>query len=196
MAQSGWTDVRPRARTIAVVAVACAAGLVVDLAGSLKAQSGQTVTTVAAVPAAPQTQGGQRGGPSPGSLLWAEHCAGCHGTGASAGRAPMLFDEAWLNRVGDADIIRTIENGVPNTEMPAFSSAFTDQQIFQLVQHIHTETAAVHRQLTNSPTHQLTNSPNDWPDGRVVDRRGGRLRRDSAQPGRSVPTTSRGRVTA
>jgi len=48
-----------------------------------------------------QQPGGRGGGPSPGAPLWAEQCAGCHGTGATAGRARNLFDEAWLNRVDD-----------------------------------------------------------------------------------------------
>ena len=40
--------------------------------------------------------GGGRGGP--GATLYAENCAGCHGTDLSGGRTRSLFDEKWLER--------------------------------------------------------------------------------------------------
>jgi glucose/arabinose dehydrogenase len=94
--------------------------------------------------AAQQPSGGRSGGPSPGAVLWTEQCAGCHGTGATAGRARNLFDEAWLNRVDDARMTNAIKNGLPDTEMPAFGASLSDQQIFQLIQHIRTQTAVAH----------------------------------------------------
>ena len=96
---------------------------------------------VAAPPAggAPQAPGGGGGrGPSPGSLLWNDKCAGCHGT---AGRALNLFDDAWLSRMDDGRITASIKAGVPGTEMPAFGGGLTELQIFQLIQHIRTATA-------------------------------------------------------
>jgi len=75
---------------------------------------------VVGIGAAPQQPGGRGGGPSPGAVLWTDHCAGCHGTGAAAGRARNLFDEAWLNRIDDARMTDAIRNGVANSEMPAF----------------------------------------------------------------------------
>ena len=89
---------------------------------------------------APQTPGRGGGGgrgPTPGSLLWADMCAGCHG----GGRAPNLFDEAWLSKTDDARIGHAIKNGVTGTEMPAFASGLTDLQVFQLIAHIRTATA-------------------------------------------------------
>ncbi len=97
---------------------------------------------------APQGRGGANAGPPPGALLWTEHCAGCHGTGQSAGRAPNLFDAAWLDRVDDARITNTIRNGVPDTEMPAFGASLNEQQIFFLIQHIRRESAAAHPRPT------------------------------------------------
>ena len=92
--------------------------------------------------AAPQAPGARSGGPSPGAAMWMDQCAGCHGTGVSAGRAQNLFDDAWLNRVDDTRMTNAIKNGLRDTEMPAFGSSLSDQQIFQLIQHIRTQTAA------------------------------------------------------
>ena len=111
------------------------------LAASMAVAVTVVVTAQVATPAAaPQTPGGGGGGrgPSPGSLLWNDKCAGCHGT---AGRAPNLFDEAWLGRTDDSRITAVIKNGVPGTEMAPFGGALTELQIFQVIAHIRTATA-------------------------------------------------------
>src|SRR5439155_11400183 len=92
--------------------------------------------------AARQTPGARSGGgPSPGAVLWMDQCAGCHGTGVTAGRARNLFDDAWLNRVDDTRMTDAIKYGLPDTEMQAFGTSLNDQQIFQLIQYIRTQTA-------------------------------------------------------
>ena len=103
-----------------------------------------SIVVVVGTVAARQPPGGRGGGPSPGAVLWTEQCAGCHGTGAAAGRARNLFDEAWLNRVDDQRMTNAIENGMPDTEMPAFGASLNERQIFQLIQHIRTQTATAH----------------------------------------------------
>jgi aldose sugar dehydrogenase len=92
--------------------------------------------------AAPQTPGGGGGGrgPTPGSLLWTEKCAGCHGTATAPGRGPNLFAEAFLARE-DAHIASAIKSGVPGTEMPPFGPGLTDLQIFQVILHLRTASA-------------------------------------------------------
>jgi aldose sugar dehydrogenase len=85
-----------------------------------------------------------RGGPSPGSLLWTDQCAGCHGNDSAGGRAPSLFDQKWLDGTTDEHIADAIKHGVPNTEMEGFP-ALTDEQIFQLIAHIRTQTGAPYR---------------------------------------------------
>ena len=72
-------------------------------------------------------------GPLPGAAIWTEKCAGCHGTGAEPGRAPNLFDEAWLNRHDDARVSDTIKAGVTATEMPGFASSLSDLQVFLVI---------------------------------------------------------------
>ena len=80
--------------------------------------------------------GGGRGGANPAIALYAEHCAGCHGTDLAGGRAPSLFNEQWLATMADARLTASIRNGVANAGMPAFGSLVTDDQIWQLVQYI------------------------------------------------------------
>jgi mono/diheme cytochrome c family protein len=99
---------------------------------------------VATPPAgAPQTPGGGGGGrgPGPGAPLWTENCAGCHGTVSAAGRAPNLFDDAWLAKNDDPRIVGTIKAGVTGTEMPPFGSSLTELQIFQVAQYLRTASA-------------------------------------------------------
>jgi aldose sugar dehydrogenase len=96
-----------------------------------------------------------RGGPTPGSLLWADRCSGCHGNDSAGGRAPSLFDQKWVDSTTDAKMVSTIKNGVPNTEMTGFGATLTDEQIFQLIQHIRTQTGAPYR-----PRAQFVDAPN------------------------------------
>lgn len=89
----------------------------------------------------PPAGGGGNRGPSPGSLVYNEYCSGCHGTPGATGRAPNLFDEAWLSKMSDAQIARKIGDGATGTEMPAFGAMLNDLQIFQTVQHLRTAAA-------------------------------------------------------
>jgi glucose/arabinose dehydrogenase len=96
-----------------------------------------------------------RGGPTPGALLWAQHCSGCHGNDSAGGRAPSLFDQKWVDSTTDDKIVSAIKNGVPNTEMTGFGASLTDEQIFQLIQHIRTTSGAPTR-----PRAQFVEAPN------------------------------------
>ena len=129
-------------RLITGLVIVCAAWVIVSVGEVVKAQ-------------APGV--GRVGGAAAGATLFTEQCAGCHGTGATVGRALNLFDQAWLNSIDDARITNTIKKGVPNTEMPAFGS-LNDQQIFELIQHIRNQTAVA------APPQKFVASP----DGVVV----------------------------
>ena len=96
-----------------------------------------------------------RGGPTPGSLLWTAQCSGCHGNDSAGGRAPSLFNQQWADSTTDDKMLTVIKNGVPNTEMSGFASSLTDEQIFQLIQHIRTTTGAPLR-----PRAQFVEAPN------------------------------------
>ncbi len=77
-----------------------------------------------------------RGRGNPTATLYEEQCSGCHGTDLAGGRAPSLFDQAWLNTVDDQRLVTSIENGIPNTEMEGFKQTLTDEQVWSLVQYI------------------------------------------------------------
>lgn len=85
--------------------------------------------------------GGGRG--NVGQTIFTEQCAGCHGTDVGGGRAPSLFVAKWLETVDDARLVRSITNGVPNSEMPAFAASLTEPQIWELVQFIRSRTGAL-----------------------------------------------------
>ena len=89
--------------------------------------------------------GAPHGQPSPGSevlppkevlefgTLYAENCAGCHGTDGRGGAAIALADPVYLAIADDAAIRKVIANGVGGTAMPAFAESaggmLTDAQI-------------------------------------------------------------------
>src|SRR6266446_7131169 len=55
-----------------------------------------------------------------GQRLFQKLCTACHGGNAKGGRAPDLTSGQWRRGGSDADILRNILAGIPNTEMPAF----------------------------------------------------------------------------
>ena len=65
--------------------------------------------------------------------LYAENCAGCHGTDGRGGAAIALANPVYLAIADDAAIRKVITNGVPGTAMPAFAASaggmLTDAQI-------------------------------------------------------------------
>ncbi|HUQ92181.1 MAG TPA: c-type cytochrome, partial [Bryobacteraceae bacterium] len=64
-------------------------------------------------------------------------CAVCHGLNGHGGRGgPDLVSGRWKHGSTDADLARVIAQGVPGTEMPAFSGRFSPDQIATLVGYI------------------------------------------------------------
>jgi putative heme-binding domain-containing protein len=64
-------------------------------------------------------------------------CAVCHGMNGRGGRGgPDLVSGKWKHGGKDADLARVISQGVPGTEMPAFSIRHTPEQISALVAYI------------------------------------------------------------
>jgi len=69
-----------------------------------------------------------------GQALFATACAACHGTTGEGGRGPNIADGRLVRRLTDDEMFRSIQKGVPGTEMAAFP--FPDDQIRQLVAYI------------------------------------------------------------
>jgi len=73
-------------------------------------------------------------------ILYAENCAGCHGTEGRGGAAIALADPVYLAIVDEPSIRKVIANGVHGTSMPAFAQSagamLTDKQIDVLTSEI------------------------------------------------------------
>ena len=108
------------------------------------------------VPAAAVPGRGGRGNAV--ATLFAERCAGCHGSGVEGGRAPSLFDETWTRATDDEGVSKIIHDGIQGTEMMSFAASLSDQQIWQLVAYIRTQAAT----LKGKPTVVAD------PDGQVI----------------------------
>lgn len=104
-------------------------------------------------PAAPQepVRGPGGGRVNPIATLFTEKCAGCHGATVTGGRVPSLFDAKWAYANDDESISRIIHDGIVGTEMASFASSLSDQEIWQLVAYIRTQTAALQGRPTYVP---------------------------------------------
>jgi cytochrome c oxidase cbb3-type subunit 3 len=70
-----------------------------------------------------------------GASLFRANCAMCHGLNAKGGgRGPDLSANRWTHGASDANIFRTITQGVPGTEMPG--SGFEDSEVWSLVAYL------------------------------------------------------------
>jgi cytochrome c oxidase cbb3-type subunit 3 len=78
-------------------------------------------------------------------VLYAENCAGCHGSDGKGGIAISLGDPEYLAIADDAVVRTTTSNGVTGTSMPAFAQSsggqLTAQQIEAIVGGIRTHWA-------------------------------------------------------
>jgi PQQ-dependent dehydrogenase (methanol/ethanol family) len=76
-----------------------------------------------------------------GASLFRANCAPCHGFGAKGGgRGPNLTSGRWTHGSSDADIFRTISQGVPGTDMPA--NAFEDSETWAIIAYIRSLSAS------------------------------------------------------
>jgi aldose sugar dehydrogenase len=119
---------------------------------------GAIVMFVAAAGAqAPAPQG--RGRVNPTAKLFEEVCATCHGATAQAGpRAASLLADKWLHGGDDESIAKNIRNGFEAAGMPPFKDMLTDQQIWQMVAYLRTQTASLKGKPQYVPD----------PDGQVI----------------------------
>ncbi len=72
-----------------------------------------------------------------GAVLFRQECVFCHGVGARGGiRGPDLTTGSWVHGGSDAELKRTITNGVPGTAMPA--NKLPDDEIRQILAYLRT----------------------------------------------------------
>ena len=74
--------------------------------------------------------------------FYALNCANCHGKKLEGGqtpannKVPSLLDDEWLHGGDDESIAKSIRNGYPEKEMPAWSAAMSDKEIRAMVVYI------------------------------------------------------------
>jgi cytochrome c oxidase cbb3-type subunit III len=69
-----------------------------------------------------------------GAKIFRSHCAPCHGAGGRGGVGPNLVTGAFLHAGTDADLYRTITEGISGTAMPG--TFFDGTQVWQIVTYL------------------------------------------------------------
>jgi putative heme-binding domain-containing protein len=68
-----------------------------------------------------------------GGAAFRPYCTPCHGIRGEGGRGPDLTRGVYSAGDKDSDLFNVIANGVPGTEMAAFASDFSEQDIWHIV---------------------------------------------------------------
>lgn len=92
-----------------------------------------------------------------GRALFAQQCAGCHGSAGRDGIAPALALPAFQKAASDSFLAATIADGRVDTPMPAFQPpggpGLTDSEIAELIAHIRSLAAATATAPRTGETH-------------------------------------------
>ena len=64
-----------------------------------------------------------------GAQVYQTYCAGCHGAQLQGGSATTLIKTDWIYGRGKGALVRNVKFGIPNTEMAAWHTVLTDEQI-------------------------------------------------------------------
>ena len=85
-----------------------------------------------------------------GASLFRANCSPCHGLNAKGGgRGPDLTSGRWTQGSSDAEIFRTITQGVPGTQMPA--NGFEDSEIWTIIAYLRSLAPSDHAKTTGDP---------------------------------------------
>ena len=85
-----------------------------------------------------------------GASLFRANCSPCHGLNAKGGgRGPDLTSGRWTHGSSDAEILRTITQGVPGTQMPA--NGFEDSEIWTIIAYLRSLAPSDHAKTTGDP---------------------------------------------
>jgi cytochrome c oxidase cbb3-type subunit III len=111
------------------------------------------------------------------------NCAFCHGLGArGGGRGPDLSKSGKRHGSEDADLFRTISNGVPGTVMPANGTngqgvGMTDEEIWQIITYIRSLEVKAPSQLSGDVGrgHHLFMEEANCESCHMINGKGGRL---------------------
>jgi len=111
------------------------------------------------------------------------NCAFCHGLGArGGGRGPDLSKTTKHHGNQDADLFRTVSNGVPGTAMPANGTngqgvGMTDEEIWQIITYIRSIEVKAPAQSAGDPSRgrRLFETDANCSSCHMVNGKGGRL---------------------
>jgi cytochrome c oxidase cbb3-type subunit 3 len=85
-----------------------------------------------------------------GESLFRANCSFCHGIGArGGGRGPDLTQGRWIHGSSDEAMFRTINQGVPGTEMPA--NSFAASEIWTLIAYLRSLNGGPHSAVNGDP---------------------------------------------
>jgi putative heme-binding domain-containing protein len=120
-----------------------------------------------------------------GGAAFRPYCTPCHGVRGQGGRGPDLTRGVYAVGDKDADLFRTIANGVPGTEMPGFAADLRDEDITRIVAFIR---SIARHDVAGMPGDRSKGEKLFWEKGgcgacHVVGGRGGRMGPDLTRIG-------------
>lgn len=75
-----------------------------------------------------------------GKDRFSERCTFCHGTRGRGAKGPCLICGHWKRGGSNAALFATISAGLPGTQMGAFASSLTGEEIWQIIAFLRDET--------------------------------------------------------
>jgi aldose sugar dehydrogenase len=73
--------------------------------------------------------------------VYTANCSGCHGPHLTGGEGPPLIAQVYLHGTADADVERSIRDGYPDKQMPAWGGTLSIGEIQDLVSYIRVKRA-------------------------------------------------------
>ncbi len=87
-----------------------------------------------------------------GGARYSERCGFCHGTRGVGAKGPSLVSGKWKFGGRNVDLFATIAAGRPGTQMGAFASSLTGEEIWQIIAFLRDEHEKRSAQATDQPT--------------------------------------------
>ena len=118
-----------------------------------------------------------------GAKTFRSHCSPCHGMNAEGGRGPNLAAGRFFHGSSDAELLRNISNGIPETEMPGLF--YSPDRVWQVVAYIRSLNAAAARVEGDPKRGEALFRSNGCMKCHRIDGEGGRLGPDLSSIGQS-----------